>query len=322
MEGLDIANRLWSPEQRDVLLQELEAARIEMEARSTVASAPTVSTGPVKDKTISHDVPVHIPPDLDRHVLRQYPLSLIRPYVNLQMLLGKHLGLRGNVEKLLQEGNEKAVSLLRMVEDLTEMVERDGGIQAHAAYRFFPAQADGDTVLVYDPADARTVLERFHFPRQANPPHLSLADFLRPVASGEMDYIALFTVTAGRGIRDLAERWKASGEYVKSHAIQAIAIEYAEGFAERLHHMLRDAWGIPDPPNMTMRERWIARYQGIRVSFGYPACPNIEDQEKLFRLLQPEDIGVQLTDGYMMDPEASVSAVVFAHPQARYFNVE
>ncbi|CAM3971553.1 methionine synthase [Alicyclobacillus pomorum] len=322
MEGLDIANRLCSPEQRDVLLEELEAARIEMEARSTVASAPTVSTGPVKDKTISHDVPVHLPPDLDRHVLRQYPLSLIRPYVNLQMLLGKHLGLRGNVEKLLQEGNEKAVSLLRMVEELTEMVERDGGIQAHAAYRFFPAQADGDTVLVYDPADARTVLERFHFPRQANPPHLCLADFLRPVASGEMDYIALFTVTAGRGIRDLAERWKASGEYVKSHAIQAIAIEYAEGFAERLHHMLRDAWGIPDPPNMTMRERWIARYQGIRVSFGYPACPNIEDQEKLFRLLQPEDIGVQLTDGYMMDPEASVSAVVFAHPQARYFNVE
>jgi 5-methyltetrahydrofolate--homocysteine methyltransferase len=189
-------------------------------------------------------------------------------------------------------------------------------------YRFFPAQADGDTVLVYDPADARTVLERFHFPRQVNPPHLCLADFLRPVASGEMDYIALFTVTAGRGIRDLAERWKASGEYVKSHAIQAIAIEYAEGFAERLHHMLRDVWGIPDPPNMTMRERWIARYQGIRVSFGYPACPNIEDQEKLFRLVQPEDIGVQLTDGYMMDPEASVSAVVFAHPQARYFNVE
>ncbi len=322
MEGLDIANRLCSSEQRAGLLEDLEAARVEMEARSTVASNPTVSTAPVKDKTISHDVPVHIPPDLERHVLRQYPLSLIRPYVNLQMLLGKHLGLRGNVEKLLQEGNEKAVSLLQMVEELTEMVERDGGIQAHAAYRFFPAQADGDTVVVYDPADSRTVLERFHFPRQVNPPHLCLADFLRPIASGEMDYIALFTVTTGRGIRDLAERWKASGEYVKSHAIQAIAIEYAEGFAERLHHMLRDVWGIPDPPNMTMRERWIARYQGIRVSFGYPACPNIEDQEKLFRLLQPEDIGVQLTDGFMMDPEASVSAVVFAHPQARYFNVE
>ncbi|MCL6548944.1 MAG: hypothetical protein K6T30_08545, partial [Alicyclobacillus sp.] len=87
-------------------------------------------------------------------------------------------------------------------------------------------------------------------------------------------------------------------------------------------HMLRDMWGFPDPPEMTMRERFIARYQGIRVSFGYPACPNLEDQAKLFRLIRPEDIGVQLTDGFMMDPEASVTAMVFSHPEARYFSVD
>ncbi|MCL6594408.1 MAG: hypothetical protein K6T31_10560, partial [Alicyclobacillus sp.] len=93
-------------------------------------------------------------------------------------------------------------------------------------------------------------------------------------------------------------------------------------FAERLHQVIRDRWGFPDPPGMTMRERFVARYQGIRVSFGYPACPDLENQALLFRLLKPEDICVQLTDGFMMEPEASVSAMVFSHPEARYFNVE
>jgi 5-methyltetrahydrofolate--homocysteine methyltransferase len=99
-------------------------------------------------------------------------------------------------------------------------------------------------------------------------------------------------------------------------------LELAEAFAERLHHVMRDVWGFPDPPEMTMKERFGARYQGIRVSFGYPACPRLEDQEKLFALMEPEDIGVHLTDGWMMEPEASVSAMVFAHPEARYFNAE
>jgi 5-methyltetrahydrofolate--homocysteine methyltransferase len=84
---------------------------------------------------------------------------------------------------------------------------------------------------------------------------------------------------------------------------------------------MRDRWGFPDPVSFTMKERFAAKYQGQRFSFGYPACPNLDDQQKLFKLIQPEDIGVELTDGCMMEPEASVSAIVFAHPEARYFNV-
>ena len=85
---------------------------------------------------------------------------------------------------------------------------------------------------------------------------------------------------------------------------------------------MRDAWGIHDSIDMTMKERFSAKYTGQRYSFGYPACPNLEDQEKLFGLLKPEDIGIHLTEGCMMEPEASVSALVFSHPDARYFNVE
>jgi 5-methyltetrahydrofolate--homocysteine methyltransferase len=137
-----------------------------------------------------------------------------------------------------------------------------------------------------------------------------------------MDYVGFLIVTAGHGVRDMSTQLKESGDYLRSHAVQACALELAEGFAERMHHIMRDIWGFPDSPDMTMKQRHGARYQGIRVSFGYPACPDLEDQIPLFDLLKPEDIGIELTEGCMMDPEASVSAMVFAHPQAQYFNVE
>ena len=148
-----------------------------------------------------------------------------------------------------------------------------------------------------------------------------MADFLKPVESGEMDYVALMVVTAGHGAREIADQYKNEGKFLESHALQATALELAEGFAERIHQEIRDRWGFPDATDFTMRDRFAAKYQGQRFSFGYPACPNLEDQEKLFKLLKPEQIGVNLTEGFMMEPEASVSAIVFAHPDARYFNV-
>ena len=136
-----------------------------------------------------------------------------------------------------------------------------------------------------------------------------------------MDYVGLLCVTAGHGVTDYANALKEQGKFLESHAFQSTALELAEGLAERIHQEMRDQWGFPDATDFTMRDRFAAKYEGQRFSFGYPACPNLEDQEKLFATLRPEDIGVQLTDGFMMQPEASVSAIVFAHPDARYFNV-
>ena len=106
---------------------------------------------------------------------------------------------------------------------------------------------------------------------------------------------------------------------MRSHALQALAIECAEAFAEMLHARLRTQWGFPDPADLPMADKLKARYRGIRVSFGYPACPELADQATLWRLLAPEQVGIRLTEGFMMDPEASVSAVVFHHPAAKYF---
>ncbi|WNC17031.1 methionine synthase [Brevibacillus brevis] len=319
MDGLDLVNRLQNPEERERLIQEQQL--LHEAAAAAVQPVQETKKSPLPARSaISKTVPVHIPPDCERHVLRQYPIAHLQPYLNLRMLLGKHLGVRGNVDKLLESGDEKVLQLYEIVEELLNEAKQQGTITAHGVYQFFPAQSDGNDVLVYDPKDHSKLLERFQFPRQPEEPHLCLADFLRPVESGEMDYVGFLTVTAGGGIRERSTELKERGDYLRSHVLQALALELAEAFAERIHHIMRDVWGIPDPAEMTMLERFGARYQGIRVSFGYPACPNLEDQAQLFRLLQPQSIGVQLTEGFMMEPEASVSAMVFAHPEARYFN--
>lgn len=320
MDGLDIANKLMDPEHRRVYEEEMAAFKASGGAEEEEKKQLPELTRAVKS-SISQDAPVYIPPDTDRHVLRNVPIPHIVPYVNMQMLLGHHLGLKGNVDQLLAEGNEKAVSLKETVDGLLSDAAK-GLLQAHGMYRFFPAQSSGNDIIIYDPKQPGVEIKRFSFPRQQVEPYLCLADYLKSVESGVMDYVGFLVVTAGEGVREKATELKDNGDYLRSHALQSVALEVAEAMAERVHHMMRDTWGYPDPPEMTMKQRHGARYQGIRVSFGYPACPNLEDQGPLFELMQPEDIGVHLTEGFMMEPEASVSAMVFAHPQAQYFNVD
>jgi 5-methyltetrahydrofolate--homocysteine methyltransferase len=321
MNGLDLANQVSNPAQRQLLIDEMIAYK--QAKQSTPIETPTLpELTRVERSEISQDAPVFIPPDLERHVLRNYPVSHILPYVNMQMLLGHHLGVKGTVDQLLEQGDAKTIELKSIVDELYKEAMEEGYLQTNGMYQFFPAQSDGNAIIVYDPKDHTSVLQRFQFPRQKTEPYLCLADFLKSVDSGVMDYVGFFVVTAGQNIRERATDMKDKGDYLRSHVLQAMALETAEGFAERLHHIMRDSWGYPDSAEMTMKQRFGARYQGIRVSFGYPACPNLEDQELLFHLLNPGDIGVELTEGFMMEPEASVSAMVFAHPEAKYFNVD
>jgi 5-methyltetrahydrofolate--homocysteine methyltransferase len=185
-------------------------------------------------------------------------------------------------------------------------------------YRYFPAQSDGNTLRLALPGGGDAC---FTFPRQVAGERLCLSDFVHPAGAGAGDSVALFITTAGEGVRARAEELKAAGEYLLCHALQAVAVETAEAAAEWLHRRLREQWGLPDPPETTMRDRFQGRYRGKRYSFGYPACPDLADQATLFHLLDGRKIGVELTEGFMMDPEASVSAIVLHHPQARYFAV-
>ena len=324
MQGLDLANQLSQESQRQGLVARVQAEQqaLRLRATDTEPQRPAVAASRAERSAARTDVPLPGVPTFERLVFRDLSLDYLWPYLNPQMLYGKHMGLHGNVQKRFAQGDLKAIAMKERVDAVFQEVLDAHLVSAHAVCRYFPAQAEGDTVLVYNPDDPARVIERFTFPRQNGGKRLCLADFVRPVESGEMDSVAFFVVTCGLGVRDLATMYKDAGAYMRSHAIQAIAIELAEACAEKLHQDLRAWWDFPDPPEMTMRDRFRAAYRGLRVSFGYPACPDLEDQDKLFRLLGPEDIGVQLTDGFMMDPEASVSALVLHHPEAEYFRAE
>jgi 5-methyltetrahydrofolate--homocysteine methyltransferase len=321
MTGLSLANQLQSPEEHEKLIAEKKEKLAAIELPRDLPIRSAVSTAVKTRPSVSTEVPVFTPMDTKKHILKTYSLSHIEPYINMQMLIGHHLGVKGKIANLLAEKNEKAVKVKEVVDGLLADAKQGNWILPAAVYQFFPAQSEGNKIFIYDPEEPNTVIETFDFPRQESAPHLCLADFVKSVDSGEKDYVGFFTVTAGRGIREKADQLKAEGRFLESHALQALALESAEGFAELIHRQMRDRWGFPDPLTFTMQDRFTAKYQGQRFSFGYPACPDLEDQKKLFALIQPEEIGIELTEGCMMEPEASVSAMVFAHPEARYFNV-
>ena len=321
MDGLDLANRLFSATTREALVERLRAEQEALRAGAEAADRPAASgpaAGPSRS-AVAQTVPVPTPPDLEVHVLRDVPLTHVFPYLNLQMLLGKHLGVKGGVARLLEERDPKVVEINEVVEELERLAVEQRLLHASGLYRFYEACSAGDDLLLMD---GGREIARFRFPRQPGGERLCLADYVREQASGEKDYVALFAVTCGAGVRELAERWKDEGQYLRSHALQALAIESAEAFAEMLHARLRTQWGFPDEPGLTLQDKLKAHYRGIRVSFGYPACPNLADQRILFDLLRPEQVGLGLTEGFMMDPEASVSALVFHHPEAKYFKAE
>lgn len=322
MNGLSLANRLREPNGYEQFLQEQkEKQETALNKQEIIIPGRKSATAVLERPKVIEKAPVFIPQDLNRHLVKSYSLSHIEPYINQQMLLGHHLGLKGKVEKLLAESNEKAVMLQGVVQSLLTEAKTNGWIKPAAVYQFFPAQSEGDKLYIFDPQQQDQIIETFEFPRQEVSPGLCLADFVRPITDDEKDYVGMFAVTAGAGIRQAAEHLKNKGNFLENHALQALALETAEGFAELLHRQIRDRWGFPDTPDMTMKDRFAAKYQGQRFSFGYPACPDLEDQKKLFNLLKPEEIGIELTEGCMMEPEASVTAIVFSHPEARYFNV-
>jgi len=328
MNGLETLNRLMNPEERTRLESELLEKRLG--EKPTAAAGEAYPETEQRSARISLDVPVPPVPDLDRHV-EEADLDEIWSYVNPQMLFGRHLGFRGRFSEALEAGDVKAVELERKIEAVKQEC-RDGAMHVRAAWQFFEAEPDGNKIRLFEPGGV-VPAETFAFPRQRKPDGLALSDLVLPPRRDAQpdgpsggratlrDHIALFVTTAGDGIRERAERAKASGEYLRSYALMALALETAEGAAEWLHARLRAAWGFPDPPELSRKELFQARYRGKRYSFGYPACPDLEQQAKLFRLLRPEEIGVQLTEGFMMEPEASVSALVFHHPDAAYFSV-
>ena len=192
-------------------------------------------------------------------------------------------------------------------------------LQPRVKWGYFPCHSEGNDLIIYQ-EDLKTERLRFSFPRQRDGRLLCLADYFRPRGT-EVDTVGFQIVTVGEEVSKQEKKLFEKGDFQDYLFTHGMGVETAEALAEYWHKMVRQEMGIADQEPDGMKLLFSAKYHGARYSFGYPACPNLEDQAKLFELLNPEDIGVELTEEFMLSPEQSTSAIIVHHPEAKYFNI-
>ena len=292
-------------------------------------------TGPVfaERSPVVTDAPnIPAPPFWGVRVKKDYDLRELFRYINETALFKNQWQLKtASQSDYVRLVDEKFRPILKNLED---EVAESGLFSPAVVYGYFPAQADGNDVIVYEAPDSKPrpcserweasakELLRFIFPRQKEGRRLSIADFFAPKSSGKMDVIGLSLVTIGRNASVETQRLFEGGEYTKYLYLHGLSVETAEALAELHHKKMREELGIAGEDSAEIRDLFHQKYRGSRYSFGYPACPNLEDQTKLFALLKPEEnVGVRLTSGFLLEPEQSTSAIVVHHPGAKYFVV-
>jgi 5-methyltetrahydrofolate--homocysteine methyltransferase len=314
-EGLETIDQLLDPDRHDALLTRVhDEARVHREREHEklerrTAAAAGVAAAPARS-AVRRDAPIPTVPFWGARVLRSIPIWDVYPFIDRNSLFKMSWQFRGvrdpaKWDELLHTELEP-----RLQRSMEEAV-RDGWLELQAVYGYWPALADGNTVIVYDPGDIDAELGRFTFPRQSEQHRLCLADYVRAAedaADGERDVIALQIVTTGPEASVLSNRLQVDGDYDDMLRVHGFATQMAEATAEYVHHRIRRELRLPDD-------------QGRRYSWGYPSCPDLEDHETLMRIVPAAEIGVTLTEGYQFVPEQSTGAIVMHHPEARYFAV-
>jgi 5-methyltetrahydrofolate--homocysteine methyltransferase len=272
------------------------------------------------------DIPV--PPFWGVRVKKDWDLREVFQYINDTALFKNQWQLKtASQEDYVRLVQEKFRPIKKKLED---EVVASGLFEPAVVYGYFPAQGDGNDVVVYDvpssesrvPSDGQKELLRFTFPRQREGRRLCISDFFMPKSSGKMDVLGLSLVTIGPKASIETQHLFEGGEYTKYLYLHGLSVETAEALAEFHHKKMREELGISGEDSPHIRDLFHQKYRGSRYSFGYPACPNLEDQTKLFTLLKPvENVGVRLTSGFLLEPEQSTSAIVVHHPGAKYFVV-
>ena len=286
------------------------------------AAAVDEETGPVfaERSAVVTDAPnIPTPPFWDVRVEKNYDLREIFPYINDTALFKNQWQLKtASQEDYARLVEEKYRPIKKKLE---EEVVAAGLFEPKVVYGYFPAQGEGNDVVVYEP-NSKNELLRFTFPRQKEGRKLSIADFFARKSSGTTDVLGLSLVTIGPKASIETQRLFEAGEYTRYLYLHGLSVETAEALAEFHHKKMREELGIAADDSPHIRDLFHQKYRGSRYSFGYPACPNLEDQTKLFKLLDPEkNVGVRLTSGFLLEPEQSTSAIVVHHPAAKYFVV-
>jgi 5-methyltetrahydrofolate--homocysteine methyltransferase len=290
-------------------------------AAEHLASLPAATT---ERSSIVKDVDeVPVPPFFGVRTRRDFDLNELYKFINETALFKNQWQLKtASATDYLRLVDEKFRPILKELEQ--EVIANDW-FDPKTVYGWFPAQSEGNEVIVYDEtstAEKNKELLRITFPRQREGRLLSIADFFSPKSSGRMDVIGFSVVTIGSRASQVTQKLFEAGDFTKYLYLHGLSVETAEALAEYMHVAMRRELGIDGEDATDVRDLFHQKYRGSRYSFGYPACPNLEDQAKIFSLLKPEEkINVRLTEGYHIEPEQSTNALVVHHPQAKYFVV-
>jgi 5-methyltetrahydrofolate--homocysteine methyltransferase len=268
------------------------------------------------------------PEFLGLRVYEDFPLSELAEYIDWSPFFHAW-ELRGRFPKIFEDpvvGTE-ARKLYEDAQVLLRKVLREKRIRARGVLAFFPANAEGDDILLYEDDSRKKVKARLHALRQQTArtdgqPNRCLADFVAPASSGKKDYVGAFAVTAGHGVEEWARELEKSHDDYQAILLKALADRCAEAFAEKMHEIARKAWGFGKKENLSKEDLIDEKYRGIRPAAGYPACPDHTEKWGLMALLEAEkNTGIRLTESCAMTPASSVSGLYFGHPEARYFAV-
>ena len=292
-----------------------------MEAFESSKAGASTGTAVIERSQVSTTVAIPKAPFWGSRVATDIDLEQVYPFINKVALY------RGQWQ--FKQGAMSDEDFEHQLEDtvgptfarLKERCKREAILRPAVVYGYFPCNADGNDLVIFDAADTAREVERFTFPRQDGRKRLCISDYFRPIESGERDVVAFHCVTVGKKATEAAQELYKANQYTEYLYLHGMGVETAEALAEMWHKRIRQELGVGNEDSPRIRELFTQKYRGSRYSFGYPACPDMSDQERLFRLLKPERIGCTLTENWQIDPEQSTSAIVVHHPEAKYFNV-
>ncbi|MGA1441605.1 MAG: methionine synthase [Ilumatobacteraceae bacterium] len=282
------------------------------------APKETPTNLPRRSPDVVVDNPIFTPPFIGSRVVKGISLDEIAEYVNETALFRNQWQYR----PLDGENDEDFKSRIRPeLRDQLAQAKASGILVPQLVYGYFPANGDGNDVIIWTDESRTTERMRFSYPRQGEAPFLCIADFFRPVESGDVDYAAFHIVTMGAKVSDAAAELFARNEYQKYLTVHGLGVEMAEALAEYWHHRIRTEWGFVGEDGPNLHGLFRQQYRGGRYSWGYPACPELEDNAKVAELLEAGRIGITVNEdtGWQYQPEQTTSAIICHHPRAKYF---
>ena len=299
------------------LAEALPALRKRRVARGPTAAEPAAAPDVRSD--VALDNPVPVPPFWGTRVVRGLHLADYAAYLDERATFMGQWGLRGSrggpgYEELVETHGRPR---LRMWLD---RLHTEGILEAAVVYGYWPAFSEGNDLVVLDAGDRQGEIARFTFPRQRRDRRLCLADFFRPRESGQLDVVAFHLVTVGSKVAEATAKLFAEHAYRDYLELHGLSVQLTEALAEYWHARVRSELGFGAEDSGDLDAILAQGYRGSRYSFGYPACPDLADRTTLVRLLEPERIGVTLSDELQLHPEQSTDALVVHHPEAKYFN--